>query len=229
MKAALPNALGALLLAASCAAPAVRPARSIEGFAEADVQRAERLAPDLYGRAQRAHAEALAAPDGDREARADLERKTRLLLSAAIAEARRIELERAGAAAEARAAGALEKRALLVQERLALEQELRREQSARTERAHAARVFEGGGSKKTRAEDAAFLLRRATLLLAAAIGLGLPEADAAQVASSIEAARRAKPAGSLAAARDALRKAESALGAARAQAGDVQVDAKRGK
>jgi hypothetical protein len=216
MKTALPAAVAALLLAASCAAPAVRPARSA-GFAEADVQRARRLSPDLYARAERARAEALAVADADREGHADLERKTRLLLAAAIAEARRIELERAAAASEAEAARAQQKRALLTQERLALEQEHGREQSARAERAHAARVFEGGSKlKETRAEDAAFLLRRAALLLAAASSLGLPETRAREVAASIELARRATPAASLAVARDALRRAETALGEARA-------------
>jgi hypothetical protein len=222
-------ALG-LLLAVACAGRSARPDALADRFARADARRARELAPDLYARAERARADAQRTPDSERATRSDRELATKLLLAAAIAEAERIENDRAAAAAEARVAEARHARARIERERREIERQLQSEQSARAERAQAARAFgtvpqtaeelSGGRAERQAAQtrEGEFLLRRAQLTLAAALALGLTEARGTEVAAAIAAVERGASnadARMLAAAHAALREADRALGEAR--------------
>lgn len=196
-------------------------------FARADVLEAQRGAPDLYARAEQARAQALAADDAD--AQADHTQRARLWLAAALAESRRIEQARATSAAEARIVAAETQRVAIERERSGLEETAQRAESARRTHEQLVRAFDLAdrdslaGSGRDRALDparvqaAALLQARATLILAAAVALGL---DAERASSAAAAGNvRSNPRNAfeqLARARNALSRAESALGEARA-------------
>jgi hypothetical protein len=196
-------------------------------FASDDAKRAQAAAPDLYARAERARRDARLA-HGDDRAQAQHELRARLLLDAAVAEADRIASERGAAQAEARCAHAIEQRARLEQERLAIEQAATREQAAGKARAEAERAFQQGDLAESKRDEApaeregsrvkaAEALRgRALLMLAAASAIGLSSERSAEIERLIAGAADARGgAALLSAARSALSESERALGDAR--------------
>ena len=231
-----------LLLAGSAgcgaSAPASEPAAGLR-FAPSQARAAQRGAPDLFARAERARADALAADDAD--ARAEHARRARFWLAAALAETQRIAQARAAGAAEARVAAAELERARLERARVELEAEARRAAAAEQarerllaalERAELDAVGESVRDARLdpeREQAAAALLARAELLWSAAVALGSsaqrtqPASAARPGSSGIAPALRggASSSGSpqrrLAQALAALQQAESALGDARGQ------------
>ncbi|HMI90843.1 MAG TPA: hypothetical protein VK509_05740 [Polyangiales bacterium] len=217
-----------LALASGCAGSGLRPGRHDPlRFARADVLAARRGAPDLFARAQRARADALATDDP--EARAEHGERARAWLAAALAETRRIAHMRAASAAEARVVAAETRRAELERARVELEREAERAAVAaggREQLAHALQRAESDalgdaarsrGLDEERAQAAELLRARARLVRAAAIALQLPSQRAAVAApASSGRADGATAHQRLAAARAELERAESALGEARA-------------
>jgi hypothetical protein len=171
-----------LLLHAGCTGP--RTFAEPASFAQPAARRAERLAPDLFARAERARDDARDAQDAS--VRADHLQRAELLLAAAIAEAERIERESELRALETEEATLVQKRAALTQERLEVERELSRRQTARRLRGeleHAKALAQKPASApgKTRSEReqaqrnaAQVLLDHASLLLSTARALALP-------------------------------------------------------
>jgi hypothetical protein len=137
-----------------------------------------------------------------------------LLLAAALEEARRIELDGARAAVEARTAHALARRGELAREQLAIDQALARQHAGVIAREQAARAFgpaqRGAGVEAE--QPARVALARARVLLAA--GLALDRTPAPEATTAIEAAERSPK--DAAASLRALAAAERALGRARA-------------
>lgn len=216
-------------LLSACAARPATPAELPSRFEQPDAARAQALAPDLHARAERARVDAERARDGA-SARDHAER-AELLLEAAVAEADRIELDRARAAQEARHAQVDGERAALERARVAAVHAIRREEAARVARAEAARVFlqaeedelrrrDRGERERAQAQAAAFYLKRAELVLAAAAAMGADEAQRKPVRAAIDAAARQKAGSARAAAADrALARAQRLLGAARRASG----------
>ncbi len=229
---ALPCVLG-------CAGGASGRGVMAERFARAKASGARALAPRLFARASRARDEAARArARGEQTAASDYEMSAGLFLDAALAEAEQTRLERRRAAAERRAAKALERQAEHQRVRLSVEAEIARLEAARVARQEARRVFQQDGrhtgqtnGRKDRqqlAEDrkraADFLLKRARLMLAAAVAMGARSQDIQGAERAIEQAE-AEAAGtsargisaSVSRAERALAAAEQTLGAARAQ------------
>jgi hypothetical protein len=220
----------AWLFAASgaCTGAELRPNRQDAlDFARADVLSASRGAPDLFARAERARADALAAED--EEERGEHAERARAWLAAALAETRRIELMRATSAAEARVVAAETRRAELERSRMAFERAAAlevaaasaREQLARAlQRAEADGLGDGAparGLDESRLQAAEVLRVRARIVLAAAVALALPAERASTVAAALaQRPVRRTPAQGLREARAALELAERALGEARA-------------
>jgi hypothetical protein len=196
-------------------------------FARADALAAQRGAPDLFARAQRARTEALATDDADE--RAEHAERARSWLAAAVAESRRIELMRATSAAEARVVAAELRRAELERARTEIERaaelataaaSVRERLALALRRAEADALGDGARGRvldeeRTRAADV--LRGRARIMLAAALALQLPAERAAIVTAAL-APRAAKRTAvqHLADAGAALERAERALGEARA-------------
>jgi hypothetical protein len=221
--------LGLLLASASaCTGAEQRPGRQhAVNFARADVQAAQRSAPDLFARAERAHEAALASDDDDE--RAEHAERARSWLAAAVAEHRRIELMRATSAAEARVVAAEMRRAELERARTEIERaaELATvaaracEQLAwalqRAEADALGDAVRGRALDEQRAQAAEVLRGRARIVLAAAVARQLPAERAAAVAAELAPRAGARTAiQRLADASDALARAERALGEARA-------------
>jgi hypothetical protein len=233
---------GALALG-GCGAAARPGARLLaERFGDARIAQAREVAPDLLAAAEqardaaeRAHAEGDAAAEGDETTRA------RLYLEAALVEVARVDEDRARVAAEQAAQADDETAQRDEAARTALEREAVWRASARVAEAEMARALAHAQASEPRrgarlpsgdaadARDAArALARRARLLRAAATALGATEAELAAVDAPLAAAdaalapgaRRADaPTDALAAADEARRAAERALGTARGRAG----------
>lgn len=222
----------ALALLCACGG-SPRPTSGENGaLADARENKARRLAPDLYLLAERARGEATKARNrGHGRAALDHDARARLLLDAALAEAERIELERRRARAERKTERALTEAARLGRERLRIEQEVGILEAARVARLEAGRVLEpaGAGQRgavrgRKRARDAPakerdFYLRRARLLLAAAVSMDAARDRVREAERAIRqaAARKGTDAVALNRARKALRAAERALDDSRAK------------
>jgi hypothetical protein len=204
-----------------------------ERFDAPEVADARRVAPDLVAAAERARDEAeRARARGDEDAAADETTRARLLLEAALVEARRIREERARQQAENEVSELLATAMRDEAARAAIERENTRraalavlqEELARaiaraeaTEPRRGARLPSGDPSEAARAAQA--LAARARLLLGAAMVLGAPAEDVVRAESALErhGLAAADPQRALAAADEARRAAETALGRARAR------------
>ncbi len=225
MKGARTGIIALALTACAGQAPSPQEPHELSG-AERE-QRAAKLAPDLYARAQEAYASAERA-SGD--ASDDLELAGDLWLEAACEEADRIVLERKRREHEGRIEAAQLARAQLDRTRLDIEAAVRHEEAARIARAEAMKVLAlAAVDERARPNDdsthhqvAAWLVSRAELTLAAARAMGLPEAEAAPVTTAIGRARKAKL--KIEDARTALAAAERAIGRARSLRGAVTED-----
>lgn len=208
-------------------------ARLERTFAQEEVQAVRAQAPDLLAAAERARQQAEEAEArGDDDAAADHATRARLLLGAAVAEAKRLRLEAERVEAE-REARTLEARALQAERdreevaqrtRRALAAQVAREQAERAfaaaEEAEARR-FRYGARARARYREAAEVLReRARLVTAAAMTLGTPSNGnaIARVEDALATSEAADdPAQGLVAAERAFRAALRTLGVARAQ------------
>jgi hypothetical protein len=209
------------LLVSGCAASSAPVREGHELSRSERVERAAKLAPDLYARAQQTFA---AAERASGQAEDDLEQAAELWLEAACEEADRIALLRQRREHEAKRDAEQGAQAGLDRARLSIEADIRREEAARIARAEAVKMLalsaederaRDRAQEAAHAEVAAWLIARAELTLAAARALGLPESDAAGAAAAIARAAKAK-APRLDAAKDALASAERAVGRARA-------------
>lgn len=234
--ASLAVACGLAGAAAACGGAAATPGRRLldERFDAPAVAEARRVAPDLVAAAERARALAeRARARGEAAAAADETTRARLLLEAALVEARRVREERAREEAEdevrALTLAALRDeaaRAELDREnaRRAALRVLRDELARALARAEASEPRRGGrlasGDPADARRAAEALAARARLLMGAAVALGAPPPAVARAEAALErhALATGDPARALAAADEARRAAETALGLARARA-----------
>ncbi|MFW5925762.1 MAG: hypothetical protein ACOCV4_06315 [Myxococcota bacterium] len=227
--------LVAAALLAGCGGGKGPAARLEPVFERPDAVAARERTPDLMAAAERARSDAReAAKRGDADAAEDHATRSRLLVSAAVAESKRLDLEQERLEAERRARE-LETRARRAErERRRMAAETRRLLAARVARTQAEKAFahaeavelrherRRGGEAASRHGRAAEVLRaRAELLLSAARALGLEDAEAEAVEARIEQSAEQRTAhAELQAADEAVRAAMGALGDARADRAD---------
>jgi len=200
---------------------------------------ARALAPDLAARVDRAADDALAASQNNNDdAAADHRERARLWRVALDAEVARITLDREGTATLAEVEALETARIADQQARIAIEQQIKREQAAAVARAEANRVLveaerdeakrRGGDPARTdvRREASRAFVDRTAAILAAAVALGADEATVASARVALDAARRKLDGSSagITAAQTAFALAQRALGHARRSRGapDIQ-------
>lgn len=207
------------------------PAATTERFSAPEAQAARERAPDMYAAAQRAREQAeQARARGDERAAQDHDTRARLLLSAAIAESDRLELEERRLELEARATELEEQAARDAHARVEIDAEMERRAAARVAAHEASLAFERAeedeprryraqADERTRMhrEAADVLLQRARLLSSAAEAMGAGAERIRAVTDAIEETERIDdPERRLGAAQDALFGALAAIGEARA-------------
>lgn len=198
-------------------------------FAVPKVIAARRVAPDLYVMAVESRRLAEAAQGrGERDAAVEYIQATRWFLAAAVAEADRVTLEKQRLEGEQRirhaheaaqrdsdrARDLREEIQLLAAERVASEESERAREVAESEEA---KRHSRDAERTKQIQDASrFYIRRARLVLAAAISMKAPEARVAKVQSALEEAEKHLGAST------ALQKSDEALREARLLLGELR-------